>query len=111
MSCSSCSTTRHASANSPPARHTGLNLLRGIGTGIVAAITIFVLSYLAVLEGPNVVDGTLALVPPHRAERIRRVTRDCAKTVTGYISGNLLIRPLDGPGSENSGSVRSRNEG
>jgi predicted PurR-regulated permease PerM len=73
-----------------------LNLLRGIGTGIVAAVTIFVLSYLAVLEGPKVVDGTLALFPPHRAERIRRVTRDCAKTVTGYISGNLLISAICG---------------
>jgi len=73
-----------------------LNLLRGIGTGIVAAVTIFVLSYLAVLEGPKVVEGTLALFPPQRAERIRRVTRDCAKTVTGYISGNLLISAICG---------------
>jgi predicted PurR-regulated permease PerM len=73
-----------------------LNLLRGIGTGIVAAVTIFVLSYLAVLEGPKVVDGTLALFPAQRAERIRRVTRDCAKTVTGYISGNLLISAICG---------------
>src|SRR3954454_11244801 len=73
-----------------------LNLLRGLGTGIVAAVTIFVLAYLAVLEGPKVVDGTLALFPPQRAERIRRVTHDCAKTVTGYISGNLLISAICG---------------
>jgi predicted PurR-regulated permease PerM len=73
-----------------------LNLLRGLGTGIVAAVTIFVLAYLAVLEGPKVVEGTLALFPPQRAERIRRVTRDCAKTVTGYISGNLLISAICG---------------
>jgi predicted PurR-regulated permease PerM len=73
-----------------------LNLLRGLGTGIVAAVTIFVLAYLAVLEGPKVVEGTLALFPPRRAERIRRVTRDCAKTVTGYISGNLLISAICG---------------
>jgi predicted PurR-regulated permease PerM len=73
-----------------------LNLLRGLGTGIVATVTIFVLSYLAVLEGPKVVDGTLALFAPQRAERIRRVTRDCAKTVTGYISGNLLISAICG---------------
>jgi predicted PurR-regulated permease PerM len=38
-----------------------LNLVRGVGTGIVGAVTVFVLSYLAVLEGPKVVDGTLAL--------------------------------------------------
>jgi predicted PurR-regulated permease PerM len=73
-----------------------LNLLRGLGTGVVAAVTIFVLSYLAVLEGPKVVEGTLALFPPRRAERIRRVTRDSAKTVTGYISGNLLISAICG---------------
>jgi predicted PurR-regulated permease PerM len=73
-----------------------LILLRGLGTGIVAAVTIFVLAYLAVLEGPKVVEGTLALFPPQRAERIRRVTRDCAKTVTGYISGNLLISAICG---------------
>src|SRR5215210_3383032 len=73
-----------------------LTLLRGFGTGIVAAVTIFVLSYLAVLEGPKVVDGTLALFPAQRAERIRRVTRDCAKTVTGYITGNLLISAICG---------------
>jgi predicted PurR-regulated permease PerM len=73
-----------------------LNLLRGLGTGIVAAVTIFVLAYLAVLEGPKVVEGTLALFAPQRAERIRRVTRDCARTVTGYISGNLLISAICG---------------
>src|SRR4051794_10449250 len=73
-----------------------LNLLRGLGTGIVAAVTIFVLAYLAVLEGPKVVEGTLAMFAPQRAERIRRVTRDCAKTVTGYISGNLLISAICG---------------
>ena len=73
-----------------------LNLLRGFGTGLVATVTIFVLAYLAVLEGPKIADGTLALFAPQRAERIRRVTRDCAKTVTGYISGNLLISAICG---------------
>jgi predicted PurR-regulated permease PerM len=73
-----------------------LNLLRGAATGVVATVTIFVLSYLAVLQGPKVVDGTLALFPPQRAERIRRVGRDCARTITGYISGNLLISVICG---------------
>ena len=73
-----------------------LNFVRSIGTGIVATATIFVLAYLAVLEGPKMADGALALFPPQRAERISRVTRDCAKTVTGYISGNLLISAICG---------------
>jgi predicted PurR-regulated permease PerM len=44
-----------------------------------------------VLEGPRAVDAFLTLFDDRRAERIRRVGRDCARTVTGYISGNLII--------------------
>ncbi|TWP47553.1 AI-2E family transporter [Lentzea tibetensis] len=73
-----------------------LNLLRSAVTGIIATISIFVLSYLAVLQGPKVVEGTLALFPPRRADRIRRVGRECTKTITGYISGNLLISAICG---------------
>ncbi|HEY2207442.1 MAG TPA: AI-2E family transporter [Pseudonocardia sp.] len=73
-----------------------LTVLRGASTAVVATVTIFVLAYLAVLEGPRIVDGGLALFPPERADRIRHVTRDCARTVTGYISGNLLISAICG---------------
>ena len=73
-----------------------LSVLRGAGSAVVATVTVFVLSYLGVLEGPRLVDNTLALLEPTRAERIRRVGRDCAITVTGYISGNLLISAICG---------------
>jgi predicted PurR-regulated permease PerM len=73
-----------------------LGLLRSAVTGIVATISIFVLAYLAVLQGPKVIEGTLSLFPPRRAERIRRVSGDCTKTITGYISGNLLISVICG---------------
>ena len=62
----------------------------------MAAVTVFGLSYLGVLEGPRLVDNTLALLEPTRGERIRRVGRDCAITITGYISGNLLISAICG---------------
>ena len=73
-----------------------LSVVRGAGSAVVATVTVFVLSYLGVLEGPKLVDNTLALLEPTRAERIRRVGRDCAITVTGYISGNLLISAICG---------------
>ena len=73
-----------------------LSVVRGAGTAVVATGTVFVLSYLGVLEGPKLVDNTLALLKPSRAERIRRVGRDCAATVTGYLSGNLLISAICG---------------
>ena len=72
--CSTCSRTRTriralASGLTTPAA----GVLRGVATGIAGAVTIFVLSYLMVLEGPKMVDGTLSLLSPQRAERIRRV--------------------------------------
>src|SRR3954469_25663255 len=73
-----------------------LAVLRGAATGVAGVVTIFVLSYLMVLEAPKVVDGFLALFSERRAERIRRVSHDCAKTVTGYITGNLLISLICG---------------
>jgi predicted PurR-regulated permease PerM len=73
-----------------------LAVLRSAATGVAGVVTIFVLSYLMVLEAPKVVDGFLALFEERRAERIRRVSHDCAKTVTGYITGNLLISLICG---------------
>ena len=66
-------------------------VLGGIATGLTGLVTVIVLAYLMVLEGPKIVDGTLNLFSPPMSERIRRVATDCAKSVTGYLSGNLLI--------------------
>src|SRR5919107_1558188 len=73
-----------------------LAVLRGAATSVAGIVTIFVLAYLMVLEAPKVVAGFLALFDDRRAQRIRRVSHDCAKTITGYITGNLLISIICG---------------
>lgn len=71
-------------------------LLTGVATGVAGAVTVFVLAYLMVLEGPKVVDGMLNLLAPAARERVRRVGADCARSITGYLSGNLLISVICG---------------
>lgn len=72
-------------------------VLRGVATGVAGVITVFVLALLMVLEGPKVVEGTLNLIDdPDSRERVRRVSADCARSITGYISGNLLISVICG---------------
>src|SRR3954468_7010224 len=71
-------------------------VLSGVATAVTGTVTVLVLAYLMVLEGPKVVDGFTNLFPPTTGERIRRVGHDCAKSVTGYISGNLLISVICG---------------
>jgi predicted PurR-regulated permease PerM len=73
-----------------------LSIVTGAFTTIAGIVTIFVLAYLMVLEAPRIIEGSLALFNERRAERIRRVGADCARTVTGYITGNLLISVICG---------------
>jgi predicted PurR-regulated permease PerM len=73
-----------------------LAFLSGAATTVAGIVTIFVLAYLMVLEAPKIIDGFLGLFEPRRAERIRRVGADCARTVTGYLTGNLLISVICG---------------
>lgn len=71
--------------------------LQGVATGVAGVVTVFVLAVLMVLEAPKMVAGALSLVEdPDSQTRIRRVSADCAKSITGYISGNLLISIICG---------------
>jgi predicted PurR-regulated permease PerM len=72
------------------------SIVSGVASGLIGLVTVIVLAYLIVLEGPILVDGTAALFAPATGERMRRVGTDCAKSVTGYISGNLLISVICG---------------
>ncbi|WP_116451384.1 AI-2E family transporter [Blastococcus litoris] len=71
-------------------------VLGSVATGIAGAVTVFVLAYLMVLEGPKVVNGAMRVLPPSTGERILRVGVDCARSVTGYLTGNLLISVICG---------------
>jgi predicted PurR-regulated permease PerM len=68
-----------------------LGVLRSIFSTVVALVTIFVLTFLMVLQGPKLLAGWVAALPERRQERVRRVAADCAKAVTGYMTGNLVI--------------------
>jgi predicted PurR-regulated permease PerM len=65
-------------------------------SGVVATITILVLVFLMLVEGPIFSAAVLDLFPPARAERIRRVGTDAARAMSGYALGNLAISGLAG---------------
>ena len=68
-----------------------------VASGVAATVTILFLAFLMLLEGPRMQRGALQLIePPTRRERFRRVTTDCARAVTGYMFGNLLISVIAG---------------
>jgi len=65
-------------------------------SGVVATITIAVLVFLMLVEGPLFSAAVLGLFPPSRAERIRRIGADAARAMSGYALGNLAISGLAG---------------
>jgi predicted PurR-regulated permease PerM len=76
------------------------DVLRSFANGLVAVITILVLTILLLLQGPGLQEGFLNLIDvphaPRRRERVRRIASDASRAVTGYMAGNLLISVIAG---------------
>jgi predicted PurR-regulated permease PerM len=74
--------------------------LRDVGFGIVnsifALVTILVLTAFMLGSGSRWIDQILALRPPERAARERKVLDDMANAVSGYVAGAVTISVIDG---------------
>jgi predicted PurR-regulated permease PerM len=67
-----------------------------VASGLLAVLTILVLSFLMLLEAPDIISAFLGLVSPQRALQVRRIGADMAGAVTGYMAGNLVISLIAG---------------
>src|SRR3954451_610351 len=75
---------------------TALSITKGIVTAVVAVITIAFMTFFMILEGPAWVERIYGLVPAESEPRWRNVGRRIAATVSGYVTGNLLISVIAG---------------
>ena len=67
-----------------------LGIFGSIIGGIVGFITIITLTFYMILDGPRWIDIFLRYQPANKREHRRKLAREMYKTVTGYVSGNLL---------------------
>jgi len=75
----------------------GLDIVRRVFNTLVAAITVFVLTVLILVEGPSLSTSSLKLIPDERQRnRVQRVATDACRAVSGYVFGNLLISLIAG---------------
>ena len=74
----------------------GVTILGTVFSGIVAAVTVMVLTILLLLAGPDLSESFLSIVPEPRRERVRRVASDASMAVSGYMYGNVVISILAG---------------
>jgi predicted PurR-regulated permease PerM len=73
-----------------------VEVLGAVGAAVAALLTIFVMTVLLLLDGPRILEALTAAIPEGRRERVRAVASDCARAVTGYMAGNLLISVIAG---------------
>ena len=73
-----------------------INAAQRVASGLLALLTILVLSFLMLLQAPHIISSFLALLSPKHTVQVRRIGQDCARAVTGYMAGNLLISLIAG---------------
>jgi predicted PurR-regulated permease PerM len=73
-----------------------ITLGKGAFSLVVALATIFVLVLMLLLEGSKLRSSILGLMPPDRAAQISRVAHEVSRSVTGYMTGNLLTSLIAG---------------
>jgi predicted PurR-regulated permease PerM len=64
--------------------------------GVASILTILVLTLMMVLYGPELLAGGLSIMDEQRQHRVKAVASDCARAITGYVMGNLLISVIAG---------------
>ncbi len=72
------------------------SIARGLFATVATLLTVLVLTFLMLLSGRNMLRSPLIFFEPATQTRIRQVASDCAKAVSGYVAGNLLISVIAG---------------
>jgi predicted PurR-regulated permease PerM len=73
-----------------------LDIVRSIVTAVVGVVTIIFLTYFMLLEGPRTIKRILGLLSEGTRMRYERVLQDVYRTISGYVTGNLLISLIAG---------------
>jgi predicted PurR-regulated permease PerM len=76
-----------------------IGVIRQVAQGVAGALATVVLAYLMVVAAPRINNRVLAIAGDAHAERLRRIGRASSRTVTGYLSGNVLISVIIGAGT------------
>lgn len=73
-----------------------ISVARSVAVAVALLLTTMVLSFMMILYGPDMLAGATGMLSPPTRDRVRAVGADCAKAVTGYVFGNLLISVIAG---------------
>ena len=73
-----------------------LSIVQSVFNTLAATLTMAVLTFLMLLQGPELLHGMVRVLSPPQQERMRRIGRSSSKAITGYVAGNLAISVIAG---------------
>lgn len=65
-----------------------------IGSTLISTVTILVLTFMMLVEAPLWLNKFWAVLPAHRREHSKKLTKQMYKVVTGYVNGQVLIAAI-----------------
>jgi predicted PurR-regulated permease PerM len=65
-----------------------------VGTSVISVLTILVLTFMMLIEGPRIMEFFRELVPDHRRKNADRLARDMYRVVRGYVNGQVTLAAL-----------------
>lgn len=65
-----------------------------VGSAIISLITVLILTFMMLVEGPTWLEHFWALQPAARRERRKRLVHKFYGVITGYVNGQLLITTI-----------------
>lgn len=75
---------------------TAISITKSVLTMVAAVVTIVALTYFMLLEGPMWMERFYSLFSPQTQPRLRTICGNIAKSVGGYVTGNLFISLIAG---------------
>lgn len=81
-------------ANHGNLRKPVLNTASRVGTTLVAILTVFVLTFMVLVEGPGWIERLWSVVPKHRREHGQLLANRMYRIVTGYVNGQVIIAAI-----------------
>jgi predicted PurR-regulated permease PerM len=84
----------HLLSDITSATGTEVGVVLSVFNGLAALVTIFVLTFFMLLEGPRWVTWSGRQVPRGEQSQYHRITARMYKIVSGYVTGNLIIAAI-----------------
>ncbi|MDB5170147.1 MAG: hypothetical protein JWN82_543 [Candidatus Saccharibacteria bacterium] len=73
---------------------TAVTGIKGVSSSVFTVLTVLVLTFMMLVEGPRRLEFFHELVPRRRKDIVRRLAKDMYRVIKGYVNGQVILAAL-----------------